>query len=149
MFTATGRMCMHEPNLQSVPRTFTIPGDIVSNKTDEPLEINCRSIFKARPGYLLVSADYCQLEMRILTHYCKDVVLTEIMRSPDADVFKSIAASWCNIPEKDVSTNVMYLPTICNLAMIFCFGTRCYSVILKGFPWRSRILECYVGYIKT
>lgn len=104
MFTCTGRISMHEPNLQNVPRTFTIPSEYLTlhtSGTDGVVEFNCRNIFRAAPGYVIVSADYCQLEMRILTHFSKDTVLMKIMNS-DMDVFKSIAASWSNVPEDEV-----------------------------------------------
>lgn len=105
MYTTTGRISMHEPNLQNVPRTFSIPFKYLSDSelSDDVIEFNCRNIFKASAGYVLVSADYCQLEMRILTHYSGDEVLTRIMRS-NVDVFKSIAASWGGMPESEVRT---------------------------------------------
>lgn len=105
MFTCSGRMSMHQPNLQNVPRTFSIPVKFLSLEnvdSTDVVEFNCRNIFRPSPGYTLVSADYCQLEMRILTHYCEDDVLTRIMRS-DVDVFKSIAASWSGVLEDEVS----------------------------------------------
>lgn len=106
MYTCTGRISMQEPNLQNVPRTFSIPLKYLSTKDtelfDDVIEFNCRKVFKAAPGYVFVSADYCQLEMRILTHYSKDAVLTKIM-SANVDVFKSIAASWGGVPEDNVS----------------------------------------------
>lgn len=107
---------MHEPNLQNVPRTFSIPISFLSPTDDassDVIEFNCRNIFKAAPGYVLVSADYCQLEMRILTHYSEDAVLTKIMSS-DVDVFKSIAASWSSVPEDEVRSdnNDCLLPTL-------------------------------------
>ncbi|XP_063824011.1 DNA polymerase theta [Ostrinia nubilalis] len=107
MYTCTGRVSMHEPNLQNVPRTFFIPMQYLSDDdvTDDVVEFNCRNIFKAAPGYVLVSADYCQLEMRILTHYSEDPVLTKIMSS-DVDVFKSIAASWSSVPEEEVDDDL-------------------------------------------
>lgn len=106
MHTCSGRISMQEPNLQSVPRTFTIPVSFLSpeNKVEnecDVMEFNCRNIFKASPNSILVSADYCQLEMRILTHYCKDAILTKIMKS-DVDVFESIAVSWASVPEDQV-----------------------------------------------
>lgn len=110
MFTCTGRISMHEPNLQNVPRTFSIPSEYLTLNTakcDEEVEFNCRNIFKAAPGYIIVSADYCQLEMRILTHFSKDKVLMNIMNS-DVDVFKSIAASWSSVPEGEVSFLLEY-----------------------------------------
>ncbi|KAJ0178943.1 hypothetical protein K1T71_005718 [Dendrolimus kikuchii] len=109
MFTCTGRVSMHEPNLQNVPRTFSIPSELLTmnkGKGDEGvIEFNCRNIFKAAPGYVMVSADYCQLEMRILTHFSADPVLMNIMNS-DLDVFKAIAASWGNLPEEEVDDDL-------------------------------------------
>lgn len=97
---------MREPNLQNVPRTFSIPLKYLTltNENDlstDVIEFNCRNVFVATRGCVFVSADYCQLEMRILTHYSRDPVLTKIMRS-DVDVFKAIAASWSSLPEKEV-----------------------------------------------
>ncbi|KAJ2951880.1 hypothetical protein O0L34_g4131 [Tuta absoluta] len=110
MYTCTGRISMQEPNLQSVPRTFSIPVTYLtdhptSHRTDDVIEYNCRNVFKASEGCVLVSADYCQLEMRILTHYCEDEVLLRIMRS-DVDVFKAIAASWGNVAEDEVDEDL-------------------------------------------
>lgn len=104
---------MHEPNLQNVPRTFFIPMTFLSSTedgTNDVIEFNCRNIFKAAPGYVLVSADYCQLEMRILTHYSGDAGLTKIMSS-DVDVFKSIAATWSGVTEEEV---MLYFDRSCS-----------------------------------
>jgi DNA polymerase theta len=112
MYTCTGRISMHEPNLQNVPRTFNIPAKYLSSNesesTDDVIEFNCRNIFNAATGHVLVSADYCQLEMRILTHYSEDPVLMRIMSSNE-DVFKSIAASWGNVPENKVLNFLCYV----------------------------------------
>ncbi|XP_050343845.1 DNA polymerase theta isoform X1 [Nymphalis io] len=112
MHTCTGRISMHEPNLQNVPRTFSIPLKYLAAKDSiEPcgdvIEFNCRNIFKATPGCVFVSADYCQLEMRILTHYSKDAMLTTIMCS-DVDVFKSIAASWSGLADEQVDDDLRH-----------------------------------------
>lgn len=110
MFTCTGRISMHEPNLQNVPRTFSIPCEYLmvhSAVSDEVVEFNCRNIFKSAPGYVIVSADYCQLEMRILTHFSQDQVLMKIMNS-DMDVFKAIAASWSHVCEDEVTVYLIF-----------------------------------------
>lgn len=107
MFTCTGRVSMHEPNLQNVPRSFSIPNELLTMNAakTQGAELICRDIFKAAPGYVMVSADYCQLEMRILTHFSEDPVLMDIMCG-DLDVFKSIAASWNNVPEEQVDDDL-------------------------------------------
>lgn len=97
--TATGRITMHEPNLQNVARNF----EITNPASDEVVPISCRSVFKSADGYVLLSADYCQLELRILSHLSEDKLLRSVMNSKD-DVFKLIAAKWNNILENEVCT---------------------------------------------
>ncbi|CAF4814385.1 unnamed protein product [Pieris macdunnoughi] len=130
MFTCTGRISMHEPNLQNVPRTFSVPLEYLElgdfEPCDDVIEFNCRNIFKASPGFVFVSADYCQLEMRILTHYSKDAVLTRIMAS-DVDVFKSIAASWGGIPESQVDDDLRQKAKQLCYGILYGMGNRTLS----------------------
>ncbi|CAB3380716.1 Hypothetical predicted protein [Cloeon dipterum] len=79
---ATGRVHMYDPNLQSVPRDFALPdGSILS----------VRSMFVARPGYCLVSADYRQIELRLMVHLSNDGSLIKLMNSGE-DVFVRMAS---------------------------------------------------------
>ncbi|XP_045518673.1 DNA polymerase theta [Pieris brassicae] len=130
MFTCTGRISMHEPNLQNVPRMFSIPLEYLElgdfEPCDDVIEFNCRNIFKASPGSVFVSADYCQLEMRILTHYSKDAVLTRIMAA-DVDVFKSIAASWGGIPESQVDDDLRQKAKKLCYGILYGMGNRTLS----------------------
>uniref|UniRef100_A0A2A4IST5 DNA-directed DNA polymerase n=1 Tax=Heliothis virescens TaxID=7102 RepID=A0A2A4IST5_HELVI len=132
MFTCTGRISMHEPNLQNVPRTFAIPCEYLTmhtGTTDHVAEFNCRNIFKAARGYVIVSADYCQLEMRILTHFSKDQVLMKIMKS-DMDVFKSIAASWSNVPEEQVDDDLRQKAKQLCYGIIYGMGNKTLGQLL-------------------
>ncbi|PZC85504.1 hypothetical protein B5X24_HaOG216612 [Helicoverpa armigera] len=132
MFTCTGRISMHEPNLQNVPRTFAIPFEYLTMHTgvsDHVAEFNCRNIFKAARGYVIVSADYCQLEMRILTHFSKDQVLMNIMKS-DMDVFKSIAASWSNVPEEEVDDDLRQKAKQLCYGIIYGMGNKTLGQLL-------------------
>ncbi len=60
--TATGRLSSSRPNLQNIPV-----------RGDEGVEI--RKTFIPRPGWMLVAADYSQIELRILAHYSDDNIL--------------------------------------------------------------------------
>lgn len=96
--TATGRITMHEPNLQTVAKDF----DVINPITKEKVNISCRRAFRAPDGHCLVSADYCQLELRILAHLSGDKLLRSILKKP-GDVFRSIAAKWNKVEEGEVS----------------------------------------------
>lgn len=90
-FTTTGRISMLEPNVQNVPKDFEI--HFLNEKCEK---IACRSIFRAEYGKCFISADFCQLELRILTHLSREKHLLKIMHS-DNDVFKLIASEWFKI----------------------------------------------------
>jgi len=93
--TVTGRVSMHEPNLQNVPKDFSF--------ADNDLVVSVRMAFVPALGNIMLSADYCQLELRLLTHFSQDSVLCKIMRQP-GDIFKNIAAKWNNVVEEQVFT---------------------------------------------
>lgn len=95
--SSTGRISMHEPNLQSIPKDFEIEDCITNLKSC----LSCRMAFVPGNNSIFLSADYCQLELRILSHFSQDPLLCSIMRS-DEDVFKSVAAKWKNIEEAEV-----------------------------------------------
>ncbi|XP_011146257.1 DNA polymerase theta isoform X2 [Harpegnathos saltator] len=90
--TVTGRVSMHEPNLQNVPKDFHFE--------DNNLLVSVRRSFVPALGNVMLSADYCQLELRLLTHFSQDSVLCEIMKQ-QGDIFKSIAAKWNNVIEEE------------------------------------------------
>lgn len=126
LFTATGRMNFYNPCLQSIPRDFDINSDqnfdysdeIISNdglsaeeasffmnkldeeseKTKSKNDISIRGSFIPCTNRVLLSADYCQLELRIIANLCKDENLINIFNDTRYDVFNLLASRWLNLP---------------------------------------------------
>ena len=114
--TSTGRVSFKEPNLQNVPNEFDIKVPLTSTymETDsnntpvackqsvstkiqsltspgEVFAVSMRSCFTATEGFVLLAADYSQLELRLIAHLSKDEKLLKHLNGK-GDVFKSIAA---------------------------------------------------------
>ncbi|XP_076643351.1 DNA polymerase theta [Halictus rubicundus] len=114
-YTLTGRVSMHEPNLQNIPKDF--------NSVDNSFVISVRMAFVPAIGNIMLSADYCQLELRILAHFCKDVTLCDIMRKP-GDIFKNIAATWNHVSEDQVDDEMrQHTKQLC-YGMIYGMGVK-------------------------
>ena len=87
---ATGRLSSSNPNLQNIP-----------TRTDMGREI--RSAFVPREGTTMLSADYSQVELRILAHMSGDAGLIEAFAN-EADIHRSTAAEVLGVPAEEVTS---------------------------------------------
>ena len=86
---ATGRLSSSDPNLQNIPI-----------RTEQGREI--RKAFIADPGQILISADYSQVELRILAHISQDESLIETFRR-GADIHRATAAKMFGVSEEELT----------------------------------------------
>jgi DNA polymerase I len=86
--TTTGRLSSTNPNLQNIPIRTELGRKI-------------RGCFVAEPGCLLISADYSQVELRILAHVAGEEVLKEIFERGE-DVHAATAAEVLKLPPEEI-----------------------------------------------
>lgn len=103
--TATGRLSSSDPNLQNIPI-----------RTEEGREI--RSAFVAPQGYLLLSADYSQIELRILAHYSGDESLVNAFEAGE-DIHTRTAAEVLGVPLDNVTPDMRRQAKIINFGVIY------------------------------
>lgn len=104
----TGRLASNNPNLQNIP-IRTAQGRKV------------RRAFTAPDGYVIVSADYSQIELRIMAHLSGDATLQAAFQSGE-DVHRRTAAEVFGVaPEKITSEQRRYAKTI-NFGLIYGMG---------------------------
>lgn len=103
--TLTGRLSSTEPNLQNIPI-----------RTEEGREI--RRMFIPSPGNLLVSADYSQIELRLLAHFSGDPVLNEAYMS-GRDIHTITAAKIYNVPTERVTKSMRRDAKAVNFGIIY------------------------------
>ena len=102
---ATGRILSSHPNLQNIPI-----------RTEEGRKI--RTAFIAEPGFVLLSADYSQIELRILAHYAKDEALMEAFMEGQ-DVHRQTAAVLFGVDLKKVTEVQRGVGKTVNFATIY------------------------------
>ncbi|MDO5484502.1 MAG: DNA polymerase, partial [Desulfovibrionaceae bacterium] len=115
--TATGRLSSRNPNLQNIP----VRG---------PLGKRMRSCFIAGPGRALVSADYSQVELRVLAHMSQDTALLEAFRLGE-DIHSRTAALIYDLPSDAVSLDQRRNAKTINFGLIYGMGAQKLAQELK------------------
>ncbi len=106
--TATGRLSSSDPNLQNIPI-----------RTEMGKRI--REAFIASPGNRLLSADYSQVELRILAHLCEDESLLTAFRQGE-DVHARTAARIFDVPAAKVNSEMRGRAKAVNFGIVYGQG---------------------------
>ena len=102
---ATGRLASNEPNLQNIPV-----------RTEEGRKI--REAFIARPEWQLISADYSQIELRIMAHIAQDANLLEAF-AQGRDIHQATAAEIFGVPLEGVTPEQRRYAKVINFGLIY------------------------------
>jgi DNA polymerase-1 len=103
--TETGRLSSSNPNLQNIPIRSDLGRQI-------------RRAFVAAPGHRLISADYSQIELRLLAHFTRDTVLTEAFRQGQ-DIHTRTAMDVFAVEESAVDGNMRRMAKTVNFGIIY------------------------------
>ena len=106
--TVTGRLSSTEPNLQNIP-----------TRTELGREI--RKMFVAKDGYVLVDADYSQIELRVLAHIANDETMINAFRNNE-DIHAVTASQVLGIPLEDVTKEQRSSAKAVNFGIVYGIG---------------------------
>ncbi len=106
--TATGRLSSSDPNLQNIPV-----------RTEEGRMI--REAFVPRPGWKMVSADYSQIELRILAHCSEDPLFVSAFLE-DKDIHTRTASEVFQVPEDAVTPELRRQAKTVNFGILYGMG---------------------------
>jgi DNA polymerase-1 len=103
--TATGRLSSANPNLQNIPIRTELGRGI-------------RAAFIAEPGHLLLTADYSQIELRLLAHFSGDRLLVEAYRRGD-DIHTLTASQVFGVPPLMVTSDHRRQAKVVNFGIVY------------------------------
>ncbi len=106
--TATGRLSSSEPNLQNIPVRTEIGKKV-------------REAFESRPGYLILSADYSQIELRVFAHLSKDATLINAFRNGE-DIHTRTACEIFGKRPEEIDSDMRRLAKTINFGIIYGMG---------------------------
>ena len=102
---ATGRLASAEPNLQNIPI-----------RTEEGKRI--RACFVPKPGHLFLSADYSQVELRVLAHFCASDTLKTAFQNGE-DIHRRTASEIFGVPLEEVDDDQRSAAKAINFGLLY------------------------------
>ena len=136
--SATGRLASSDPNLQNIPiRT--------------PLGLRVREAFVAqeRPAWTLLSADYSQIDLRVLAHLSQDPALLAAFERGE-DIHASTASLIYGVPLADVTRDMRRLAKVMNFGV--AYGLSAFGIAQQTEMTREEgaaFIESYFGTYPT
>lgn len=132
--TATGRLSSSNPNLQNIPV-----------RTERGKEIR-KAFVPGTPEGIIVSADYSQIELRIMAHLSGDEHLTQAFRE-GADVHATTAAKIFGIPVSEVTREQRGMAKTANFGIMY--GISSFGLAQRLHLSRSAAKELIEGYFAS
>ena len=133
MITATGRLSSVDPNLQNIP-----------GRTQEGK--NIRKVFVADKNKVFIDADYSQIELRVLAHLSKDLVMIDSFKN-DLDIHYKTASEVFGVPIEEVTDNQRRSAKAVNFGIVY--GISDYGLSKDLNITRNEARQYIDGYLNT
>jgi DNA-directed DNA polymerase len=133
MITATGRLSSVDPNLQNIPV-----------RTQEGK--NIRKVFVADKNKVFIDADYSQIELRVLAHLSKDLVMIDSFKN-DLDIHYKTASEVFGVPIEEVIDNQRRSAKAVNFGIVY--GISDYGLSKDLNITRNEARQYIDGYLNT
>lgn len=124
MVTATGRLSSTDPNLQNIPVRTELGSEI-------------RKMFVPKEGYVLVDADYSQIELRVLAHVADDKLMQEAFRRGD-DIHTVTASQVFNVAPEEVTPLMRRHAKAVNFGIVYGISEFSLSEDIGVSRWEAR-----------
>ncbi len=136
MVTATGRLSSTDPNLQNIPVRTELGSEI-------------RKMFVPRPGWVLVDADYSQIELRVLAHIAGDSIMRQAFQS-GLDIHTVTASQVFGVPPEAVTPLQRRHAKAVNFGIVYGISEFSLSEDIGVSRWEAKAyidsyLERYAG----
>lgn len=131
--TATGRMSCSKPNAQQYPKLIT-------------------KIVIPRDGFVMLDADYSQIEYRVLTALAGNTELAELFSNPDSDYHTLMASLMYDVPYSSVTSPMRSAAKSFNFGIPYGMGLGSLAILLTGKntpQTRDEAAEKYEAYFKN
>ncbi len=102
---STGRLSSENPNLQNIP-------------VKSELGRKIRKAFIPEKDHLYIAADYSQVELRILAHFCKDEVMVNAFKN-DLDIHSQVASEVFGVPLNEMTPDIRSKAKAINFGLIY------------------------------
>ncbi len=126
--TATGRLSSTDPNLQNIPVRTELGAKI-------------RKMFVPREGWVLVDADYSQIELRVLAHIADDKNMQKAFLS-GADFHAATAAQVFGVPLEEVTPQLRRNAKAVNFGIVYGISKWSLAEDIGVAPWEA---EAYIN----
>ncbi len=129
----TGRLSSSEPNLQNIPIRTELGSQL-------------RRYFITSPGYVLLDADYSQIELRLLAHISGDETMRQAFRNGE-DIHRSTAAKIYNLPPEQITPRLRASAKAVNFGIVYGIGAFSLAKdIGVSVPEAKAFIENYLGH---